>query len=343
MDEMQSLNVGALDVALLGDRLATDGYLLIRNLVSEDIATSVAEEALSVLQKERYVTPGPGSALALRLPSGRAMKAVGSRLQHIEMLHKLGWHPELRRLAEALLGETAYTQPRKMLEALFPARLGDEPRQLHRDNLGGPWCRDMLTFRVSLGGIGMGDGGIAVLRGSQDYHHALTAGPAEVQDQRIAVPDDTSDDWVTTELSPGDVVLFHCYTIHKVLPNRTDRVQLSTEYRWQSDSYPIHVGALLPHNYFYDFPDVPGWAELSADWRDTRWSQYPDGTKITYSRWPNGHQVAVPASRLVRLSPEAREYWDPRTMDTRVYLDTPHELPKTFKPGSYPIPTFTAS
>ncbi len=44
----------------------------------------------------------------------------------------------------------------------------------------------------------------------------------------------TDGDWRSTDLSVGDVILFHCRTVHRALPNTTDRgVRLSVDYRYR--------------------------------------------------------------------------------------------------------------
>lgn len=340
MQAMQDARSNPHDTAALRNRIATDGYVLFRGLVRKDIATAVADKALSLLREDHHVALAGGRHRALRLPTEDPMDKIFVKLQRIELFHALGWHADIRHMAETLLGPSAYVQPKKVLETLFPSKLGAEAMHAHRDNLGGPWCRDMLTFRVALGEVTEETGGIAVLRGSQDYHHLLPGSQTEGPIPRVAVPDDSSADWLTAELSPGDVVFFHCYTVHKVLPNYSDRVQLTAEYRWQSDDHPSHISAMLPYGYFLRYPNIPGWDDLTADWQDSRWCRYPDSVRITPSRWPDGSDGGIPPSRLVRISPDAREYWGPEAMDSHVHRTTPYKLPGTFALGQPPVPTF---
>ena len=338
MEEMQDVATSLKNVALLRSRIAKDGYLLVRGLVKHEVATAIADKALSLLREGRYLVPSLGDDRAVRLPPERSTDGMFGTLHSIELFHALGWHPHIRQLAICLLGISAYAQPKKVLEALFPARLGGAPFHTHRDNLGGPWCRDMLTFRVALGETTEEMGGIAVLRGSQDYHHAPPKTESSLQHSSMAIPDDSSSDWVTAELSAGDVVLMHCYTIHKVLPNRSTRPQLTAEYRWQSDDYPLHLSGLLPYRYFTGYPNIPGWKDLTAGWKDRRWCTYPDSVKIIHSRWPEGSDGSVPPSRLVEISAHAREYWQLEIVNSDVYSTTPYTLPATYRFGQFPVP-----
>ncbi|MDT0348118.1 phytanoyl-CoA dioxygenase family protein [Pseudonocardia charpentierae] len=342
MQEMREADESPDDTAGLRRRFARDGYLLIRNLIGRNIAGAIAEDALSTMRDGRYVAGEGESHHAVELPEGAAERTLSGALQRIELLHELGWHPRIRELATALLGPRAYVQPKKVLEALFPARLGDESLHVHRDNLGGPWCRDMITFRVALREATQETGSVAVLGGSHDYHHCSPRAAGDVPNSHCRLPEYASPEWVVPTLSPGDVVLFHCYTAHKVLSNGSDRVQLSAEYRWQSDDHPVHISALLPYRYFSDHPDIPGWNELTVGWRDPRWCAYPDTVETIYSRWPDGMSGSVPPSQLFALSPHAREHWRPEIVESDLYRTTPFELPGTFRAGQPPMPSFNS-
>ncbi|GAB4345317.1 MAG: hypothetical protein Kow006_02390 [Gammaproteobacteria bacterium] len=39
-------------------------------------------------------------------------------------------------------------------------------------------------------------------------------------------------DWICTDLECGDLILFHNHAIHKALPNRSDRIRLSVDFRF---------------------------------------------------------------------------------------------------------------
>jgi ectoine hydroxylase-related dioxygenase (phytanoyl-CoA dioxygenase family) len=50
----------------------------------------------------------------------------------------------------------------------------------------------------------------------------------------------SSDRWIGGEFAPGDILIFHSLTVHRALPNRTDRLRLSVDFRYQPLSLPIH-------------------------------------------------------------------------------------------------------
>src|SRR5437588_17402 len=76
--------------------------------------------------------------------------------------------------------------------------------------------------------------------------------------------DDDDPDWRTATFEPGDVVVFGSLTVHGALPNASDRVRLSVDYRYQNASEPISAPSLGPH--FAIHPHMPPLEELSRGW-----------------------------------------------------------------------------
>lgn len=54
----------------------------------------------------------------------------------------------------------------------------------------------------------------------------------------VPIGDDTSG-WASTDYRLGDVIVFHCLTAHAALPNRTDGLRVSGDFRWQPVTSPV--------------------------------------------------------------------------------------------------------
>jgi ectoine hydroxylase-related dioxygenase (phytanoyl-CoA dioxygenase family) len=80
----------------------------------------------------------------------------------------------------------------------------------------------MLTTWMPLTDIPIALGGLAVRPGGHRH------GP-----QRPRPLAGTERGWATTDYRAGDVIIFHCLTPHAALPNLTDRLRLSADFRWQ--------------------------------------------------------------------------------------------------------------
>jgi hypothetical protein len=109
------------------------------------------------------------------------------------------------------------------------------------------------------------------LHGVYEFQPALGAGGLEVNN--------TFDgDWVSNPFQQGDVVVFHSMTVHKGLPNRSDKLRLSMDARYQRVSDPIAPDSLEPHGklitreeIYTDWPND----ELKYYWRDRPLTIHP--------------------------------------------------------------------
>ncbi len=333
MDEMRDSTSFATSPARLREEIATYGYSLIRGLVDPDAASAAGERVRTVMADHGWTDLSAAREQVLRVPVKGAEPddywAMYSAVLGTEGVNALAWQPRLRESVQFLLGPTAYTYPMKTVRLVFPSALGGTAIPLHRDNRGGPWVRDMFTTWVALGRIDAALGGLAVLSGSQTYRYEAIREPGAARrsgPQGMPVPGDESPEWVSTDFQPGDVVIFHCYTIHKGLPNHADRVRLSADYRWQTTEHPVHVSSLLPYHYFDKYPRIPGWRELSANWSDPAWCTYPASVRVCYEKWPGGADDMVPHSDFVAVPPGTREAWRPETREVDIFR-LPHDLP----------------
>jgi ectoine hydroxylase-related dioxygenase (phytanoyl-CoA dioxygenase family) len=348
MREMDEATLSQATPAGILQKLRRDGYVLIRQLADQSAALEVSGQMLSALESdgwirtsrptrhtaERHTVESPGRGRE----SDKYWRTYGSILG-LEDINQICWSSGIHRLMASLLGERSFCFPQKIPRIGFPLAHGWPPTPPHRDNRGGPWIRDMLTVWLALDHIPLARGGLAVLRGSQSYRYVLgsedTEEPAACLPGQSQLPDDASADWVTADFAPGDAVVFHAYTIHKGMPNRTEGVRLSIDSRWQAPGAPAHVQSLMPHHYFDRYPRIPGWAELSAGWSRKDWCGYPPDLEVIDTKWPNGHDLRVPRSDLVDIMAGATECWRADTREIDRYRTTPHVLPAAFTPVAH--------
>ena len=88
-------------------------------------------------------------------------------------------------------------------------------------------------------------GGLAIARGShrhgvRDFTVSSGAGGMEVIDP-------LEGSWVAGPMAAGDVLIFHSLTVHKGLPNASDRLRMSLDNRYQRASEPICERCLVPY------------------------------------------------------------------------------------------------
>lgn len=180
-------------------------------------------------------------------------------IQQLREFHALAQHPHIMRLFETLFGQPVLAMPRNIARMIGPGteRITTPP---HQDYWYIKGTEQVWTLWMPLGDCPGEMGGLAVLPGS---HHggkrkqirAEGAGGNAVADLEEAT-------WLRGPFEAGDLVIFHSLTIHQGLDNRSEKVRISVDYRYQSRSEPVHHQSLEPHL------GMLTWEEIYASWPD---------------------------------------------------------------------------
>lgn len=333
MEEMHDSTPLIGDPEALREEIRAEGYALLRGLVDPEAAEAVGAEVRDTMAKHGFTHYEDGAETVLRTPTKGGETAeywqMYSDVLALESVNSLPHRSErLRDAVRGLLGESAFTYPMKTVRLVFPKVGGGAAIPLHRDNRGGPWVQDMFTTWVALGDIDRAMGGFAILRNSHTYRYQAVFEDREPPTGAHGkpIPDLDSPEWVSTQWQPGDVVLFHCYTLHRGLYNQSARVRVSVDYRWQATDHPVHVSALLPYHYFDKYPHIPDWNTLSARWSDQRWNGFPADVEITYEKWPLTNGNRIPESKFFEVAAGAEEAWRSAVRD-KLVLEVPFAAP----------------
>ncbi|MFE5327298.1 phytanoyl-CoA dioxygenase family protein [Embleya sp. NPDC056575] len=290
MDELLDSNNLLGNPVELRDRLAQHGYVLLRHILpptrireAADIVEGVFRDggwidARGVAQKERASTQNQERDPAYR---AAAQTAAFNRLPYLDEVHAL---------IDGLLDGDTFSHPSKVLRATPPATWTTESgRYVHQDfSFWG--VDDMLTTWIPLMDIPRELGGLALMPGSH-------TGPP--QRLRLLAGDDRG--WVTTDYRLGDVVVFHCLTAHAALPNRTNRLRRSADFRWQRTDQPVRREFVLgqgrrTHELF------------SRRFRDTTWWRpVPTEVPLIEGRWD---RIIRPGKSRFFPVHEAWQHWN---------------------------------
>jgi hypothetical protein len=228
------------DHAALRARLAVDGYLFVRQLLDPAAVSALGRKALGHLQEAGWTEDGPDPRV---VAPQRPVRAVRMRdafrdqgYQRILMdpdFNKIPFVGPLAALMRQLLGPAGFCYPLKFPRIVYPASM--VPHQpgnvIHKDYSA---VQDMFTTWLPLGSIPQSLGGLAVLPGSQ-RSTGVRFRPLRHLERG----------WVTTDYTPGDVLVFHCLTTHAALPHCEQRMRISAEYRWQLADQPAPRRVIL--------------------------------------------------------------------------------------------------
>lgn len=221
------------DGPALRARIASDGYVFLRQLLPSDAVRAAGSVGLRSLQRAGWTASGVDPIVAPPLLPIRAVRmrdAFGDagyqRILAAPAFNAIAFAPALTDLMAHILGPMGFCYPLKIPRVVYPADL--VPRQpgnfVHKDYGA---VQDMFTCWVPLGDVPRTLGGLAVCPGS---HRSAAVRPRPF--------DRLERGWLTADYVAGDVLVFHCMTTHAALPNRERRLRFSGEYRWQLADQP---------------------------------------------------------------------------------------------------------
>jgi hypothetical protein len=255
----------------LASRLRRDGYLCIKGLLPREDVLRVRQTFLEAAAAAGWLEAGTDVDAAIADPAKACVDpeapfvAVLKRFYRNEAGHALKLHANVIGLFERLFGEPVLAHPLLIPRCIFPQR-PEFTTPSHQDFPHIQGTTETMSLWLPLGDCPAAMGGLAIARGShnegvRDFTVSNGAGAMEVID-----PLDGS--WVIGPLEAGDVLIFHSLTVHKGVPNLTDRLRLSLDNRYQRASEPICERCLQP------YAGCGTWEEIYAGWQSTALPYY---------------------------------------------------------------------
>ena len=306
--ELSDATALAGDPDALRGRLASEGYLWLRGLLPAGEVTEVRAAITTALDAAGWLADGSDPAEARPGPGFRheraqvddAYLAGYELLQRVQRFHELAHHPALVGLAAGILDAPVLAHPRKIVRASPP---DDDAFRTpaHQDYRLIQGTVDVLTAWIPLGDCPDELGGLRILAGSPAQGLRPVAAASAVGGVAIDERDEDPDRWRHAPMAAGDVLMFHSLTVHAARPNRTDRLRLSVDYRYQSQHEPIVAGSLRPHWW----PRVADHDELTRGWTSTAAVDAPAGLRVAPPLPdPLDPDLVPPPSRLVPDRPQ---------------------------------------
>ncbi|HEY6434077.1 MAG TPA: phytanoyl-CoA dioxygenase family protein [Acetobacteraceae bacterium] len=283
------------DAAALAERMREDGYLFLRGLLPRAAVTAVQGEVGAIARDAGWLNSDAPVAAAVADPRGfcvdpdPAYLTVLRQINRLEAYHALKHHPALIGFFERLLGGPVFPHPRVLMRNIFPQR--DEfTTKAHQDFPNVQGTEEVYTAWMPLIDCPMEVGPLQVAAGSHhmgmfDFDIGFGAGGIEITDP-------LEGRWVSGPFAAGDVLIFHSMAVHKGVPNRSDKLRMSMDVRYQLVSEPFN-----PDNANADGQPL-SWDDVYAGWKS-------DALKYYWKRLP------------LKLKPFDRQWFDKR--DVRAF------------------------
>ena len=219
------------------------GYLHFKNFAPIELIEALRAEvrafcvesglAVEVENNPAWVEARPGATLEGMVYEDPRWMALQRRLYTVGSFRALGDHPALLAVLEALYGEPPMSGRGDICRISMPDSL-HQTTCSHQDHFFVGGSTEIWTVWFPLVDCPLSQGPVAVSPASH-RRGFLQHGEGY---EGVEVPEATT--WAASPLSPGDVLLFHCFTIHKALPNRSSsRIRLSVDFRYQPPSHPL--------------------------------------------------------------------------------------------------------
>ena len=271
------------DPPALRRRLATDGFVLLRQVVDRDVALDARLEVLERLQAVGEIRP----------PASEGIATGTSQRQELEPNLSTFWRsvsqgPRLRAathgdqmqaVMDLLLGQTAVAHDYLFLRPTVVGR----STGLHYDRPFFARGSDRIfTAWLALGDVAMEEGPLVLLEGSNQFHDLIEQARQidyeSKESPTVQVLSDTVEfarsrhsRLLVTTFSAGDLVVFDMVSMHGTLDNHsaTGRIRLTCDVRWQPAKDPVdprYVGDDPPGTTGSGYGELNGAKPLNQDW-----------------------------------------------------------------------------
>ncbi|MCW3475538.1 phytanoyl-CoA dioxygenase family protein [Limobrevibacterium gyesilva] len=274
------------DGAALAARMRRDGYLFLRGLLPREDVAAVQRQVGEIVRAAGWLRNDRPVEQAVADPAGfcvdpePAYLTTLRKINRLQDYHELKHHPALIGVFERMLGGPILPHPRVLMRNIFPAR-EEITTKAHQDFPNVQGTTEVYTAWIPLIDCPMEVGPLQVAAGTHDdgvydFHIGAGAGGIEIKDG-------LEGRWASGAFAVGDVLIFHSMTVHKGVPNRSDRLRMSMDVRFQLVSEPFN-----PDNANPDGQPL-SWEEVYADWRSDElkyyWKRLPLTLKAFDPQW----------------------------------------------------------
>jgi hypothetical protein len=266
------------DGAALSERMRRDGYLFLPGLLPRDDVAAVQRQVGEIARDAGWLRRDQPLDAAIAEPAGFCVDPDPTylttlrRINRLEDYHALKHHPVLIGLLERMLGGPILPHPRVLMRNIFPAR--DEfTTKAHQDFPNVQGTTEVYTAWLPLIDCPMQVGPLQIAAGSHTagvYDFAIAGGAGGIE-----IKDPLDGRWVSGDFAVGDVLLFHSMTVHKGVPNHSDKLRMSMDVRFQLASEPFNIDNANPDG------QPLSWDEVYRDWRSDTLKYYWRGLPLS--------------------------------------------------------------
>lgn len=210
------------EVTTLRGRLAGDGYLFFRDVISGDVLEVLRTAARRAAVEGKLLSPeGQLARSDLRTATQRSV----ARLCHDSEFRRARYAPSIRALVRSIGGGPHHPAPHSAFARFVSPRDEGARMASHQDRHFLPKPTEFVTVWIPVL-MPRGGGGIALAPGSHVAGRVEHTSGAIIREPK---------QWGSADYRAGDAVVFSGYTIHKSLGNRSRSLRVSVDFRYLLD------------------------------------------------------------------------------------------------------------
>ena len=238
------------NAAALHERMAEDGYLLLRGLIERETVLQARRTVLEHMEAKEALTPNTPVLEGVMPAGGRSVPMMGRKgIAHHPAVLAVVENEALFNFFNTYFGEPSLTYHYKWLRGVG----NEEYTGAHFDYVYmGRGSDNLHTTWIPFGDIPVHQGTLAMCVGSHRMDSFArireTYGRMDVDRDLIEgwftkdpmeIVEKFGGQWLTSEFYAGDVILFGMHTMHASTTNLTNRFRLSCDIRFQPVSEPV--------------------------------------------------------------------------------------------------------
>ena len=303
MKPFHEVKVHEVAAGFLKAELGSRGYVLLRGVLPCADVSYALREVTYELFSAGWLLPGHDPCECIADVSAAcgdpdpSFKRTYQEVFNLEAFHALPHHDALKRIMRMIVGEQVLIHPKPIGRLIFPRceQLRVRAHQDYRFMSGDPEC---FTVWIPLHDCPSDVGPLQILEGS----HRL--GFLDHEDEHLHVPEippgpAMQGDWVGGQINAGDVLIFHSLTVHAAGYNRSDRLRVSLDCRFQN-----YGRAINPANLAFGGESGKSWETTYSRWRSNElkyyWKRLPLKLQPTKSEIEALARTAEPPSLRAR-------------------------------------------
>jgi ectoine hydroxylase-related dioxygenase (phytanoyl-CoA dioxygenase family) len=242
----REMDASRVDACELKAEMDAHGYMIIRNVLPAEDTRSLLGEITEVLRSAGWLSPGDDpidrtAKMDFACADGDpTYKEVYGKVFRLRSFHALSHHPRLRRIMEALTGPELLIHPKSEARLIFP-NFDPGIIHAHQDHTAVGGDSECFTAWLPLHDCPLEHGPLRVLEGS----HRFGLQPTVQETGYIPPGSEQGAQWVSSYMNAGDLLLFHSLTIHEAMPNLSNKLRISMDFRFQSYTREVNPEAFV--------------------------------------------------------------------------------------------------